>query len=47
MLGLADDELGYLLEPATEYDHPEFGYEVSMSVGREAVPVLLAALARG
>jgi hypothetical protein len=47
VLGLADDELGYLLEPATEYDHPEFGYEVSMSVGREAVPVLLAALARG
>lgn len=47
VLGLADDELGYLLEPAAEYDHPEFGYEVSMSVGREAVPTLLAALARG
>ena len=43
-IGLANDELGYLLDPAKQYDDPEFAYEVSMSVGREAVPALLEAL---
>jgi hypothetical protein len=43
-IGLANDELGYLLDPAKQYDDPEFAYEVSMSVGREAVPTLLEAL---
>ncbi len=43
VVGLAGDELGYLLDPASQYDHPEFAYEVSMSAGREVVPALVAA----
>ncbi|MFO0723313.1 MAG: hypothetical protein U1E65_06000 [Myxococcota bacterium] len=46
VIGLANDELGYLLDPAKQFDDPEFNYEVSMSVGREAVPSLLEALGR-
>lgn len=45
VVGLADDELGYLLDPASQYDDPEFAYEVSMSAGRDVVPALLAAFA--
>ena len=44
VVGLAGDELGYLLDPATEYDDPEFAYEVSVSAGRDVVPALLKAL---
>ncbi len=44
VIGLGNDELGYILDPA-QYDDPEFAYEVSVSVGRETAPALEAALA--
>ena len=43
VVGLGNDELGYLLDPA-QFDDPEFGYEVSVSPGRGAAPALTAAL---
>lgn len=43
VVGLGDDELGYLLDPA-QFDDPAFGYEVSVSPGRVAAPALTAAL---
>lgn len=43
VLGLANDELGYLLDPA-EYDDPKFGYESTVSPGREAASLLEQAL---
>lgn len=44
VIGLASDELGYLLDPEAQFDNPEFDYEASMSPGRGAAPVLLEAL---
>jgi hypothetical protein len=44
IIALANDELGYILDPA-QYDDPEFSYEVSVSVGREAAPTIERALA--
>jgi hypothetical protein len=44
VIGLGNDELGYLLDPA-EFDDPEFAYEVSVSVGRDAATTIEAALA--
>lgn len=43
LIALANDELGYLLDPAQAAD-PEFEYEVSMSVGPQTAPRLEAAL---
>ena len=43
VVGLGNDELGYLLTP-TQFDEPGFSYEVSVSPGREAVPLLRASL---
>jgi hypothetical protein len=37
LIALANDELGYILDPA-QYDDPRFSYEVSVSVGRETAP---------
>jgi hypothetical protein len=37
---LGCDELGYILPPE-KFDHPEWKYEVTMSVGRETAPRLL------
>jgi len=37
---LGCDELGYIL-PTAQFDHPEWKYEVTMSVGRETAPRLL------
>lgn len=45
VLGLGNDELGYLLTKA-QFDDPGFAYEVSVSPGRGAVDVLMTALAR-
>lgn len=45
VVGLGNDELGYLLDPA-QFDDPEFAYEVSVSPGRGAAPALTAALSR-
>ena len=43
-VALASDELGYILDPS-QYDDPEFGYERSVSIGRDTAPALEAALA--
>lgn len=43
VIALANDELGYLLDPV-QYDDPEFSYEVSVSVGRDAATVIEEAL---
>lgn len=43
IVGLGNDELGYLLTP-TQFDEAGFSYEVSVSPGREAVPLLRASL---
>ncbi len=42
LLGLAIDEMGYIL-PAEQFDHREYRYERSMSLGRDTAAELLAA----
>jgi hypothetical protein len=44
VIALANDELGYLLDPE-EYDDPKFDYEKTVSVGREIAPAIERALA--
>ncbi len=44
VIGLGNDELGYILDPS-QYDDPEFAYEVSVSVGRDTAATIEAALA--
>jgi hypothetical protein len=44
VIALANDELGYILDPA-EFDDPEFSYEVTVSVGRDTAPTIERALA--
>jgi hypothetical protein len=44
VIGLANDELGYLLD-REQFEDPEFSYEVTMSVGPDAAAEVLAALA--
>lgn len=39
---LCEDEFGYILEPSM-FDESEYGYEVTMSLGRETAETLLAA----
>jgi hypothetical protein len=43
LIGLGNDELGYILDPA-DYDLPLYRYEKSMSVGRQAWPRIRDAL---
>lgn len=43
VIGLGNDELGYLLTPA-QFADPAFSYEVSVSPGGGATPALIAAL---
>lgn len=43
LLGLGNDELGYILDPA-DFDQPLYRYERSMSVGRQAWPRIRDAL---
>jgi hypothetical protein len=43
VLGLGNDELGYILDPA-DFDLPLYHYEQSMSVGRQAWPRVREAL---
>lgn len=38
---LCEDEFGYMLEPSM-FDEPEYGYEVTMSLGRATADTLLA-----
>jgi hypothetical protein len=42
ILGLCDDEVGYVLEPRM-FDDPEYRYETTVSLGRETADALLAA----
>lgn len=42
ILGLCDDEVGYVLEPGM-FDDPEYRYEATVSLGRDTARVLLAA----
>jgi hypothetical protein len=42
ILGLCDDEVGYVLEPRM-FDDPEYGYEATVSLGRDTAALLLAA----
>jgi len=42
VVGLGNDELGYILDPE-DFDTPRYRYEKSMSVGKQAWPLLLAA----
>lgn len=43
VIALGNDELGYVLDPG-QYDDPEYAYEVSVSLGREAAPRIEAGL---
>ncbi len=42
LLGLCDDEVGYVLEPRM-FDDPEYRYETTVSLGRETADALVAA----
>lgn len=42
ILGLCDDEVGYILEPRM-FDDPEYRYETTVSLGRATADALLAA----
>jgi hypothetical protein len=42
ILGLCDDEVGYILEPRM-FDDPEYRYEATVSLGRATADALLAA----
>jgi len=42
ILGLCDDEVGYVLEPGM-FDDPEYRYEATVSLGRDTAAILLAA----
>jgi hypothetical protein len=42
ILGLCDDEVGYVLEPRM-FDDPEYRYETTVSLGRETAEALLSA----
>jgi hypothetical protein len=42
ILGLCDDEVGYVLEPGM-FDDPEYRYEATVSLGRDTAALLLAA----
>ena len=42
ILGLCDDEVGYVLEPGM-FDDPEYRYEATVSLGRDTAAMLLAA----
>jgi hypothetical protein len=42
ILGLCDDEVGYVLEPRM-FDDPEYRYEATVSLGRDTAALLLAA----
>jgi hypothetical protein len=42
ILGLCDDEVGYVLEPGM-FDDPEYRYEATVSLGRDTAGVILAA----
>ena len=42
ILGLCDDEVGYVLEPGM-FDDPEYRYEATVSLGRDTAAVILAA----
>jgi hypothetical protein len=44
ILGLCDDEVGYVLEPGM-FDDPEYRYEATFSPGRDTAATLLAAQA--
>lgn len=44
VIGLGNDELGYILDPA-EYVDPRFSYEVSVSMARDTAPAIEAAIA--
>lgn len=43
ILGLANDELGYILSEA-QFDQPLYEYEASMSIGRDVGPTVIAQL---